>query len=69
MFRNVIFGTKPKKGQKKNNKGQGVPRLERCCGLEGFQTESANSWLGDNAHRRLRSVCCTCETNGKINLN
>ena len=34
-----------------------------------WQPESANSWLGDNAHRRLRSVFCTCETDGKINLN
>jgi hypothetical protein len=34
-----------------------------------WQPEPANSWFGDNAHRRLRSVCCTCETDGKINLN
>ena len=32
-------------------------------------TGIANSWLGDNAHWQLRSVCCTCETDGKINLN
>jgi hypothetical protein len=29
----------------------------------------ANSWFGDHANRWLRSICCTCETNGKINLN
>jgi hypothetical protein len=34
-----------------------------------WQPEPANSWFGDNAHRRLCSVCCTCETDDKINLN
>jgi len=29
----------------------------------------ANSWFGDHANWRLRYVCCTCETDGKINLN
>ena len=27
------------------------------------------SQSGDPTHRRLRSVQCTCETDGKINLN
>ena len=36
--------------------------------LEHVMSEQ-NSWLGDNAHWRLRSVCCTCKTDGKINLN
>ena len=34
-----------------------------------WQSKSVNSWLDDNAHWRLRSVCCICETDGKINLN
>jgi hypothetical protein len=29
----------------------------------------ANSWFDDHANRQLRSVYCTCETDGKINLN
>jgi len=33
------------------------------------QLEPANSWFGDHAHRRLRPVQCTCEADGKINLN
>jgi hypothetical protein len=42
MFQNVIFccvifDMKHKKGQTKP-RGIGFSRLERCCGLEGFQT-------------------------------
>jgi len=33
------------------------------------QPELTNSCFGDHAHRRLHSVCYTCKTDGKINLN
>jgi hypothetical protein len=45
------------------------PLLMQILTVRCWQPELANSWLGDNAHWRLRSVCCTCETDGKINLN
>ena len=34
-----------------------------------FEQFTRRSQSGDNAHQRLCSVCCTCETDGKINLN
>jgi hypothetical protein len=33
------------------------------------QPEPANWWFDDHAHQRLRPVQCTCEADGKINLN
>jgi hypothetical protein len=33
------------------------------------QPEPTNSWFGDHAHRRLRSVYRTCEADGNINFN
>ena len=33
------------------------------------QPEPENSWFSDHVHQRPRPVQCTCEADGKINLN
>jgi len=43
-------------------------RFTRCSQSGASNRNRPIHGLGDNAHWQLRSVCCTCEMDGKINL-